>query len=81
MAVFAVVLAAAARRHYWAGLAAILVLTVDLVVANSPLVITVPQALFDEQPALDRTWLAFLAGFDIVFLTASWLLCDHLLEE
>jgi heme exporter protein B len=31
--------------------------------------------------ALDRTWLAFLAGFDIVFLTASWLLCDHLLEE
>ena len=31
--------------------------------------------------SLDRAWLAFLAGFDIVFLTASWLLCDFLLEE
>src|ERR1700721_856410 len=38
-------------------------------------------SLFSEQPALDRTWVAFLAGFDIVFLTASWLLCDYLLEE
>jgi heme exporter protein B len=38
-------------------------------------------ALFAEQPSLDRPWLAFLAGFDIVFLTASWLLSDYLLEE
>ena len=38
-------------------------------------------SLIQEQPALDRTWVAFLAGFDIVFLTASWLLCDYLLEE
>jgi heme exporter protein B len=38
-------------------------------------------SLFQEQPALDRTWVAFLAGFDIVFLTASWLLCEYLLEE
>jgi len=38
-------------------------------------------ALFQEQPALDTTWVAFLAGFDIVFITASWLLCDYLLEE
>jgi heme exporter protein B len=38
-------------------------------------------SLFQEQPALDVTWIAFLAGFDIVFLTASWLLCDYLLEE
>jgi heme exporter protein B len=38
-------------------------------------------SLFQEQPALDRSWVAFLAGFDIVFLTASWLLCDYLLEE
>jgi len=38
-------------------------------------------SLFQEQPALDRTWVAFLAGFDIVFLTASWLLCDYLLDE
>jgi heme exporter protein B len=38
-------------------------------------------SLFAEQPALDRAWLAFLAGFDMVFLTASWLLSDYLLEE
>ena len=38
-------------------------------------------SLSQEQPAIDRTWVAFLAGFDIVFLTASWLLCDYLLEE
>jgi heme exporter protein B len=50
----------------------------------APLLIAAVEAtasLFAEQPALDRTWLAFLAGFDIVFLTASWLLCDFLLEE
>ncbi len=39
------------------------------------------SALFADQPELDRTWLAFLAGFDIVFLTASWLMSDFLLEE
>ncbi len=38
-------------------------------------------SLFQEQPALDRTWVAFLAGFDIVFITASWLLCDYLLQD
>jgi heme exporter protein B len=37
--------------------------------------------LLADVPELDRGWLAFLAGFDIVFLTASWLLCDFLLEE
>jgi heme exporter protein B len=50
----------------------------------APLLIAAVEAtasLFAEQPALDRTWLAFLAGFDIVFVTASWLLCDFLLEE
>jgi heme exporter protein B len=50
----------------------------------SPLLIAAVAAtasLLAEQPALDRTWLAFLAGFDIVFLTASWLLSDFLIEE
>jgi heme exporter protein B len=50
----------------------------------APLLIAAVEAtasLFAENPALDRAWLAFLAGFDIVFLTASWLLCDFLLEE
>jgi heme exporter protein B len=50
----------------------------------TPLLIAAVESsasLFQEQPALDATWVAFLAGFDIVFLTASWLLCDYLLEE
>lgn len=50
----------------------------------APLLIACVEAtasLLSEQPELDRTWVTFLAGFDIVFLTASWLLCDHLLEE
>jgi heme exporter protein B len=38
-------------------------------------------ALFREDPALDLTWVSVLAGFDIVFLTASWILCEYLLEE
>ncbi len=50
----------------------------------TPLLIAAVEAtaaLFVEQPELDRTWVALLAGFDIVFLTASWLLCDYLIEE
>jgi heme exporter protein B len=50
----------------------------------APLLIACVEAtasLLSEQPELDRTWVTILAGFDIVFLTASWLLCDHLLEE
>lgn len=50
----------------------------------APLLIAAVEAtasLLAEQPVLDRTWATFLAGFDIVFLTASWLLSDFLLEE
>jgi heme exporter protein B len=50
----------------------------------TPLLIAAVEAtasLFVEQPELDRTWIALLVGFDIVFLTASWLLCDYLIEE
>jgi len=50
----------------------------------APLLIAAVQAtasLLAPQPALEPAWLAFLAGFDIVFLTASWLLSDFLLEE
>ena len=38
-------------------------------------------SLFADQAVLDRVWVEFLVAFDIVFLTASWLLSDHLLEE
>jgi len=50
----------------------------------TPLLIASVEAtasLLAEQPELNGTWVAFLAGFDIVFLTASWLMCDYLLEE
>lgn len=38
-------------------------------------------SLFLDEPALERTWVAFLVGFDIVFMTAAWLLCDYLVAE
>ena len=50
----------------------------------APLLIAAVEAtasLLAVEPRLDRAWLAFLAGFDIVFLTASWVLSDFLLEE
>src|SRR6202046_2016150 len=50
----------------------------------TPLLIGAVEAtasLLLDRPELDRTWVALLAGFDIVFLTASWLLCDYLIEE
>lgn len=50
----------------------------------APLLIAAVEAtvsLLADEPVLDRTWTTFLAGFDIVFLSASWLLCDFLFEE
>ena len=50
----------------------------------APLLIASVEAtasLFGDPPALDRAWVAFLAAFDVVFMTASWLLCDFLVEE
>jgi heme exporter protein B len=50
----------------------------------APLLIAAVEAtasLFADPPALDYTWLSVLAAFDVVFLTASWILCDYLLEE
>jgi heme exporter protein B len=38
-------------------------------------------ALLDVQPSLQGKWLGFLAGFDVVFLTALWLFGEYLLEE
>ena len=50
----------------------------------APLLIASVEAtasLFADPPALDRAWATFLAAFDLVFMTASWLLCDFLVEE
>ena len=38
-------------------------------------------ALLDTTPAFPKTWIAFLGGFDLVFLTALWLFGEYLLEE
>ena len=38
-------------------------------------------ALLAEKPGLRVDWLGFLAGFDVVFLTALWLFGEYLLEE
>ncbi|HET8923789.1 MAG TPA: heme exporter protein CcmB [Candidatus Acidoferrum sp.] len=38
-------------------------------------------SLMDTKPELRRDWLGFLAGFDVVFLTALWLFGEYLLEE
>ncbi|HKF53289.1 MAG TPA: heme exporter protein CcmB [Candidatus Acidoferrales bacterium] len=49
-----------------------------------PLLIASVEAtaeLFADAPVLDRTWLAVLIAFDIVFFVAAWLLSDYLLEE
>jgi heme exporter protein B len=61
-----------------------LLLPLLLLPVLTPLLIAAVEAtigLLGDSPELPRSWLAVLVGFDIVFLTASWLLCDHLLEE
>jgi heme exporter protein B len=61
-----------------------LILPLLLLPILAPLLIAAVEAtgsLFADVPQLDRTWVTFLAGFDIVFLTAAWLLCDFLVEE
>jgi ABC-type transport system involved in cytochrome c biogenesis permease component len=37
--------------------------------------------LLSDTPELQSTWLEILAGFDVMFFTASWLLSDFLLQE
>ncbi len=49
-----------------------------------PLLIAAVEAtavLLSESPALDRTWLAVLVAFDVVFFATAWVLSDYLLEE
>ncbi|MGB9404278.1 MAG: heme exporter protein CcmB [Candidatus Acidiferrales bacterium] len=49
-----------------------------------PLLLAAVEAtagLFADTPALDRAWMEFLIGFDVIFFTASWLLADYLLQE
>jgi heme exporter protein B len=61
-----------------------LMLPLLLLPVLAPLLVAAVEAtasLLAEMPALDRGWIAFLAAFDIVFMTASWLVSDFLVEE
>lgn len=42
---------------------------------------TVTVSLFEREPAVKGKGIAFLAVFDVVFLTALWLFGEYLLEE
>src|ERR1700686_1736713 len=42
---------------------------------------TVTVSLFEREPIVKGKGIAFLAVFDIVFLTALWLFGEYLLEE
>jgi hypothetical protein len=54
MAAVLALAAARRRRSRWAGPVALIVLTSDLAVAHAPLLITAPQAMFDQEPELVR---------------------------
>jgi heme exporter protein B len=42
---------------------------------------TVSVSLLDRQPVVQWKGIAFLAIFDLIFLTALWLFGEYLLEE
>jgi heme exporter protein B len=61
-----------------------LLLPVLLLPALAPVLIASTEAtagLLSETPEFRREWLGFLVAFDIVFLTATWLFGEYLLEE
>jgi heme exporter protein B len=74
--VFSAVAAQARMRELLLPLLLLPILTPVLIAAAEATV-----GLLDDPPQLARNWVALLAAFDIVFMTASWLLCGHLLEE
>jgi heme exporter protein B len=74
--VFAAISAHARMREMLLPLLLLPIVTPMLIAA-----VEATASLFGPEPMLDRGWVAFLAGFDIVFVTASWILCDFLLEE
>jgi len=61
-----------------------LLLPILLLPILAPLLIAAVEAtasLLTDETSHYGTWIAFLAGFDVVFMTVSWLLCDYLVEE
>lgn len=74
--VFSAISAHARMREVLLPLLLLPVLTPLLIAA-----VEATGALLSGAAASERTWLTFLAGFDIAFFTVSWLLCDYLTEE
>ncbi len=61
-----------------------LLLPLLLLPALAPVLIASTEAtagLLAEPPEFRREWLGFLVAFDVVFLTATWLFGEYLLEE
>jgi heme exporter protein B len=61
-----------------------LLLPLLLLPALTPVLIASTEAtagLLSDPPELQRNWLALLVAFDVIFLTATWLLGEYLLEE
>ena len=61
-----------------------LLLPLLLLPALAPVLIASAEAtagLLAETPEFRREWLGFLVAFDVVFLTATWLFGEYLLEE
>jgi heme exporter protein B len=61
-----------------------LLLPLLLLPVLAPVLIASTEAtvgLLRDPPELSRVWLVFLACFDVVFLTAAWMVGEYLLEE
>ncbi len=61
-----------------------LLLPLLLLPVLTPVLIASAEAttgLLGDPPMLERVWLLFLVAFDVVFLTATWLFGEYLLEE
>jgi len=74
--VFAAVAAQARMRELLLPLLLLPVLTPVLIASAEA-----TAGLFADPPELSRLWLVLLVAFDIVFLTATWLFGEYLLEE
>jgi len=61
-----------------------LLLPLLLLPVLAPVLIASTEAtigILHDPPELSRVWLVFLACFDVVFLTAAWMVGEYLLEE
>ncbi len=74
--VFAAVAAQARMRELLLPLLLLPVLTPVLIASAEA-----TAGLLGDPPELSRLWLVLLLAFDIVFLTATWLFGEYLLEE